>query len=66
MGDSAEGKPTQAGGTLPEGRAVRLLKLTDGTRFQWKRAAARTIPLTPAKVGIFARRVKSNIQSGGM
>ena len=33
-GDSAEGKPTQAGGGLPEDRAVRLLKLTDGTRFQ--------------------------------
>ena len=33
-GDSAEGKPTQAGETLPEDRAVRLLKLTDGTRFQ--------------------------------
>ena len=32
--DPAEGKPTQSGETLPGDRAVRLLKLTDGTRFQ--------------------------------
>ena len=57
--------------THPGGKNVakraggRLLKPTDGTRPQRKHAAHHMIILTPAKAGICALRVKSNIQAGG-